>query len=179
VNQTLNGVSRFCPPGREAWPPSYRVLGAGYMWRDGFSRPEWPRARGKEKQVNLASKPSCLVLASSHVQVWPSSWSSWSCSPCRGMAWRSAIVPVVSALLAWRWFTNCPVWCGLAASFIIVSCSPGGVVATVREQAAALGSLVAFSGRDAADLDPGLPGRGLRCLSRSCEVKAGVVRPIL
>jgi hypothetical protein len=170
VNQTLNGVSRFCPPGREAWPPSYRVLGVGYMWRDGFSRPEWPRAQGKE--------PSCLVLASSHGRVWPSSWSSWSCSPCRDMAWRSTTVSVVSALLAWRWFTNCPVWCGLATSFVIVSCSPGGVVATVREQAAALGSLVAFSGRDAADLDPGLPGRGPRRLSRSCKVKAGVVRPI-
>ena len=100
--------------------------------------------------MNLASKLSCLVLTSSHVWVWPSSWSSWSCSPCR-----VATVPVVLALLAWWRFTNRPVWCRLAVSFVIVSCSPGGVVATVREQAAALGSLAAFLARDAADLDLG------------------------
>jgi len=97
--------------------------------------------------VNLASKLSCLVLTSSHVRVWP---SSWSCSPCCG-----ATVPVVSALLAWWWFTNCPVWCHLAVSFVIVSCSPGGVMATVREKATALGLLAAFPAHDATDLDLG------------------------
>ena len=39
-------------------------------------------------------------------------------------------------------------------AFVIVSYSPGGVVATVREQVASLGSSVAFAGRGAGDLDP-------------------------
>ena len=44
----------------------------------------------------------------------------------------------------------------LAVAFVIVSCSPGGVVAIVREQVAAPGSLVAFAGRSVDGLDPGL-----------------------
>jgi hypothetical protein len=64
--------------------------------------------------------------------------------PCHGVAWHDAIVPVVTTLLAWWWFTNCPVQCGLAVAFVIVSYSPRGVVATIQEQVAAPMSLVAF-----------------------------------
>lgn len=46
-------------------------------------------------------------------------------------------------------------WYRLAVSFVIVSYSPSGVVATVREQVAALRSLAAFLARDATDLDLG------------------------
>jgi hypothetical protein len=51
-------------------------------------------------------------------------------------------------------FTDYPVWCGLAVAFVIVSCSPSGIVVTVREQVAVLRSWVAFLGHSIADLDP-------------------------
>ena len=76
------------------------------------------------------------------------------------MVWRDATIPVMAALLARWWFTNCPVWYGHAVASIIVLCSPGGIVATVRKQVAALGLSVAFVGHDAYGLDPGLRGRG-------------------
>jgi hypothetical protein len=55
------------------------------------------------------------------------------------MAWHDATAPVIAALSAWRWFTNCPARRGLAAVFVIVFCSPVGIVAIVREHVAALG----------------------------------------
>ena len=81
--------------------------------------------------------------------------------PHHGVAGRDVTVPIMSALLARRWFTNCPARRGLVVAFIIASCSPGGVVATVREQVAAPGSLAAFAGCDADGLDLRLRGRGL------------------
>ena len=59
-----------------------------------------------------------------------------------------------AALLERRWFANCPVRRDLAVAFVIVFCSSGGVVVTVREQVAAPGSSVAFAGRDVDGLDP-------------------------
>ena len=81
--------------------------------------------------------------------------------PRRDVAWRDDTVSVVTALLTRWWFTNCPARRGLVVAFIIASCSPGGVVATVREQVAAPGSLAAFAGCDADGLDLRLRGRGL------------------
>jgi hypothetical protein len=65
-------------------------------------------------------------------------------------------VPVVTALSAWWWFTNCPARCGLAVAFVIVSYSPGGVVATVQEHVAAPRSSIAFAGLDVDGLEPRL-----------------------
>jgi hypothetical protein len=53
--------------------------------------------------------------------------------PRHAMVWRDATVPVVMTLLVWWWFTNCPARRGLAVAFIIITCSPSGVVATVWE----------------------------------------------
>jgi hypothetical protein len=39
-------------------------------------------------------------------------------------------------------------------AFIIVSCSPGGIVATMRELVATLGSSVTFAGHGVGGLDP-------------------------
>jgi hypothetical protein len=75
----------------------------------------------------------------------------------RGVAWRDATVPVVTA--RW-WLTNYPVRRGLAVAFVIISCSPGGVVASAREQMAAPRSLVAFACHDTSGLDLGRRGRG-------------------
>jgi ACR3 family arsenite efflux pump ArsB len=72
------------------------------------------------------------------------------------MAWHDATVPVITALLAWWWFTNCVAQCDLVMAFIIISCSPSGVMAIVWEQVAAPGSLVAFIGHSASGLDLGL-----------------------
>jgi hypothetical protein len=57
--------------------------------------------------------------------------------------------------------------CELVVAFVIISRSLGGVVASVREQVAAPGLLVAFAGRGVSGLDPGLWGRGPRWLRRS------------
>ena len=70
------------------------------------------------------------------------------------MAWRGAIVLIVMALLAWQWFIHCPVLRGVIVAFVIISCSPSGVMMIVREQAAALGSLIAFPGHGAIGLGP-------------------------
>jgi len=53
--------------------------------------------------------------------------------PCHSLAWHDPTVSVVMALLARWWFTNYPAGRGLVVVFVIVSCSPDGVVATVRE----------------------------------------------
>jgi sigma54-dependent transcription regulator len=74
----------------------------------------------------------------------------------RGVAWRDATVPSVAALLARRWFANYPASHDLAGAFVIVFCSSGGVVATVRGQVATPASSVAFASRDADGLNPGL-----------------------
>jgi hypothetical protein len=79
--------------------------------------------------VSLACKEGRLVLVSTHVLVWLLS-RSWS----HITAWHGVMpVSVVMALLAWWWFANCPVRCELAVAFVIVSCSFGGVVVSVRE----------------------------------------------
>ena len=78
--------------------------------------------------------------------------------PCHGVAWHDATVLVVMALLAWWWLTNYPAQHGLAVAFVIASCSPGGIVMTLREQVAAPGSSVAFVGRGVDGLDPRLRG---------------------
>ena len=140
------------------------------MLINGFSRPE-----GEVSKLGRQSILSCLgvIVRSSMVILVVVMILLPRCD----VSWRSATVPAVTALLARWWFTNCPARCGLAVAFIIVFCSPG-VVVTVREQVAALRSLVAFPGCGAAGLDPGWPGQGLRWSGSSCEVKAGVVRPI-
>jgi hypothetical protein len=141
---------RSPPEGRHGRP--YIEFGGQVIVERQFSWPECSRAQGREKRVNLASNPSCLVLMSSHIPAWLSSWLSMSCLSRRGMAQRGAIVPVVTALLAWWSFTNHPVWRGHTVASVIVPCSLGGIVATVREQVATLGPLVAFPDRDAVDL---------------------------
>ena len=80
--------------------------------------------------------------------------------PRRGMAWRDATMPVVMALLAQWWFTNYPARHGLTMAIVIILCPPGGVVAIVREEVAALGLLVIFASCSAGGLDLGLRGRG-------------------
>jgi hypothetical protein len=59
--------------------------------------------------------------------------------PCHGTGWRGAIVLAVMTLLARWWFANHPMRRDLAVAFIIVSCSPEGVV---HELVAVLGSSV-------------------------------------
>jgi hypothetical protein len=83
------------------------------------------------------------------------------------VAWCDATVPVMTALLAQWWFTNCLARRDLVVAFVIVSCSPGGIVATVRVHVVALGSLVAFVGRSTNGIDRGLRGQGPRWLGRS------------
>ena len=61
--------------------------------------------------------------------------------PCCDVARCDTTVSVVEALLARRWFTNYPAQCGLVVVFVIVSCSPGGIMAIVLEQVATFGSL--------------------------------------
>jgi hypothetical protein len=75
--------------------------------------------------------------------------------PHRDMSWRDAIVLAMMALLAWWWFANYPVRRDLVVAFVIVSCSPGGIVVTVWEQIATPRSSVAFASRGAGGLDPG------------------------
>jgi hypothetical protein len=106
---------------------------------------------GEVSILGLQASPSCpgVITRSSighHRGLAPTSR--------RGVA--DAIVPVVTTLLAWWWFTNCPARCGLAVAFVIVSCSPGGVVAIVREQVAAPRSSVTFAGHDVDGIDPRL-----------------------
>jgi hypothetical protein len=57
----------------------------------------------------------------------------------------------------------CPARRDLAKAFVITSCSPGGIMATVREQVATLGLLVTFA-RSAGGLNLGLRGQGPRWL---------------
>jgi hypothetical protein len=99
--------------------------------------------------------------------------------PHRGMTWRDAIVPIVAVVLARWWFDNYPTQRDLVVAFIIVSCSPEDIMATITELVVALGSLVAFPSRGATGLDPGWPGRGSQWSGWSCEVKAGVMHLIL
>jgi hypothetical protein len=88
------------------------------------------------KLAILACKEGRLVLALVHVRMW---FVVMVLCPHHGMGWRSALEPVVMALLARWWFTDRPVRCGLAMVFIIISCSPGGIV---HELAAVPGSSV-------------------------------------
>ena len=84
------------------------------MWEDGFSQAEWSRARGREKQVNLVGKPSCLDIIRLSVVII---MVVVILLPHCGTAWRGATVLVVTALLARRWFANCPARRGLALAF--------------------------------------------------------------
>jgi hypothetical protein len=101
-------------------------------YREGFSQPsgrepEVPR-EGEASKLGLQASPSCpgISACSSMVIVMV-------LLPHRGVVWHDATVPVVAAVLARWWFTNCPVRCGLAVAFVIFSCPPGGIVAIVRE----------------------------------------------
>ena len=100
---------------------------------------------------NLQGMPSCLGI-SAHLDVVV----VMVLFPRRTMVWHDATVSVVMALLAQWWFTNYPARRSLAVAFIIITCSPSGVVATVWEQVAAPESLVSFAGRDVRGLHPRL-----------------------
>jgi hypothetical protein len=97
--------------------------------------------------------------------------------PCRGMAWRDATVPFIMALLAWWWFTNYSAQHDLVTAFIIISCSPSGIMAIVWEQVAAPGSLVAFIGHSASGLGLGLRSQNPRRLGRPRKSRPGLCTP--
>jgi hypothetical protein len=89
-----------------------------------------------------------------------------------------AIVLAVLALWAQRWFANYPSRRGLIVAFVIVSCSPSGIVATVRGQMAASRSQVITSGHDARGFRPWVARSGPLVVYLFLEVKIKVVRPI-
>jgi hypothetical protein len=106
----------------------------------GFSRPSGRDPEGSEtSKHDLQGRPSCLCIS-----VRPGMVIVMISCPHRGMVWRDATVSIASALLARWWFANRPIRHELAVAFIIVSCSPDGVVATVREQVATPRSSVAL-----------------------------------
>ena len=119
--------SEFVPldgrPGRPCIESGGQVID-----RVGFSRPSGHEPKGGEtSKLGLQGRSSFpSISACSGVVVVIVLF------PRRGMALRDSIVPVVTSLLARWWFAICPVRYELAVAFII-SRSPGGVMASVRE----------------------------------------------
>jgi hypothetical protein len=130
-------VVRDCPiKSRESIPlegspgrPYIESRRPGYIQRDRFSGPSSRAPEGgKTSKLELQGRSSCLG-----VSVCPGMVVVMVLFPHCSMAWHDAIVSGVTALLTPWGSTNCPVQCELAVAFVIVSCSPGSVVATVRE----------------------------------------------
>ena len=123
-----NEVSRGSP--LDGSPSHTYIESGGQVTNgDGFSRPSGREPEGGEtSKLGLQRRQSCLGV-SVHLGVLV----IMVLCPRHSMVWRDATVPVVTALLAWRWFASCTMCRGLAVAFAIVSCPPRGVVATVRE----------------------------------------------
>jgi hypothetical protein len=117
---------------------------------------------GEASNLGLQASPSCPGVSTRSSMV-----IAMVLLQCRGVAWHDATVPVVMALLVRWWFTNYPARRGLIVAFVIISCSPGGIVATVWEQVATRRSSVTFVGCITSGLNPGLRGRGHWWLGRS------------
>ena len=83
--------------------------------------------------------------------------------PCHGKVWCGAIVLAVAALLAWLWFTSCPMRRELVVAFVIVSRPSGGVSMGVDRRSLVVGCP---AGREADDHDPEPRGRGPCWLDR-------------
>ena len=120
--------SEFIPlDGRPGRP--YIESGGQVTDRVGFSRPSGREPEGGEtSKLGLqgrSSFPSISTCSGVVVVI--------VLFPRCGMALRDATVPVVTALLSRRGFDGYLVRRELAVAFVIVSWSPGGIVAIVRE----------------------------------------------
>jgi hypothetical protein len=101
----------------------------GYIQRDRFSSPSGRAPEGgKTSKLGLQGRSSCLSIS-----VRPGMVVVMVLYPHRSMAWHDATMPVVTTLLT-RWgSTNCPMQRELTMAFVIISCSPGSIMVTVRE----------------------------------------------
>jgi hypothetical protein len=71
-------------------------------------------------------------------------------------SWHDAIVPVVMALLAQWWFASCSMRRELVVAFIIISCSLGDIVASVRGVGSYSQAINHLAGCDAGGQSPSL-----------------------